>query len=100
MAKGGVMTKAQTVKHLAEKSGMSKKQVSAFMDELQSLAVKEAKRSGAFVLPGIGKVVLSNRKARMGRNPQTGEPIKIAAKRVVRIRAVKVLKDAILGGKK
>ena len=95
-----VMTKSATVSHLASKTGLTKKQVVGFMDEVQSLAVKEAKRSGAFVLPGIGKVVLSNRKARMGRNPQTGEPIKIAAKRVVRIRAVKVLKDAILGGKK
>ena len=95
-----VMTKAATVSHLASKTGLSKKQVAGFMDELQGLAVKEAKKSGAFVLPGIGKVVLSNRKARMGRNPQTGEPIKIAAKRVVRIRPVKVLKDAILGGKK
>jgi DNA-binding protein HU-beta len=95
-----VMTKAATVSHLASKTGLSKKQVVGFIDEVQALAVKEAKKSGAFVLPGIGKVVLSNRKARMGRNPQTGEPIKIAAKRVVRIRAVKVLKDAILGGKK
>jgi DNA-binding protein HU-beta len=95
-----VMTKAATVSHLAGKTGLTKKQVVGFIDEVQALAVKEAKKSGAFVLPGIGKVVLSNRKARMGRNPQTGEPIKIAAKRVVRIRAVKVLKDAILGGKK
>ncbi len=79
---------------------LSKKQVAGFLDEIQALAVKEAKKNGAFVIPGIGKVVLSNRKARMGRNPQTGEPIKIAAKRVVRIRAVKVLKDAILGAKK
>jgi DNA-binding protein HU-beta len=95
-----VMTKAATVSHLASKTGLTKKQVVGLIDEVQALAVKEAKKSGAFVLPGIGKVVLSNRKARMGRNPQTGEPIKIAAKRVVRIRAVKVLKDAILGGKK
>jgi DNA-binding protein HU-beta len=94
------MTKAATVNHLAGKTGLTKKQVVGFIDEVQALAVKEAKKSGAFVLPGIGKVVLSNRKARMGRNPQTGEPIKIAAKRVVRIRPVKVLKDAILGGKK
>jgi len=94
------LTKAQTVTILAEQTELSKKQVANFMDELQTLAVKEAKKSGAFVIPGIGKVVLSHRKARMGRTPQTGEPIKIAAKRVVRIRAVKVLKDAILGGKK
>ena len=95
-----VMTKSATVAHMSGKLELTKKQVAAFMDELQALAVKEAKKSGAFVIPGIGKVVLSNRKARMGRNPQTGEPIKIAAKRVVRIRPVKVLKDAILGGKK
>ena len=95
-----VMTKSATVAHLSGKLELPKKQVVLFLDELQALAVKEAKKSGAFVIPGIGKVVLSNRKARMGRNPQTGEPIKIAAKRVVRIRAVKVLKDAILGGKK
>ena len=97
---GKAMTKAQIVANMAEKSDVSKKQIADFLDELQTLAVKEAKRSGAFVIPGIGKVVLSNRKARMGRNPQTGEPIKIAAKRVVRIRAVKVLKDSILGARK
>jgi DNA-binding protein HU-beta len=95
-----VMTKAATVSHLSGKTGLTKKQVAAMIEEVQALAVKEAKKSGAFVIPGIGKVVLSNRKARMGRNPQTGEPIKIAAKRVVRIRAVKVLKDSILGPRK
>ena len=94
------LTKAQTVTILAEQTELSKKQVANFMDEPQTLAVKEAKKSGAFVIPGIGKVVLSNRKARMGRNPQTGEPIKIAAKRVVRIRPRKDFKDAILGAKK
>jgi DNA-binding protein HU-beta len=95
-----MMTKAAVVTHLADKTGLSKKQVASFMDDLQSLAVKEAKKNGAFVIPGVGKVRLVNRKARMGRNPQTGEPIKIAAKRVVRLRAAKVLADAILGGKK
>jgi DNA-binding protein HU-beta len=95
-----VMTKSAVVSHLADKAGVTKKQVAGLLDDVHSLAVKEAKKNGAFVLPGIGKVVLSNRKARMGRNPQTGEPIKIPAKRVVRIRAAKVLKDAILGGKK
>jgi DNA-binding protein HU-beta len=95
-----VMTKAAVVSHLADKTGLTKKQVAGFLDEVQTLAVKEAKRNGAFVLPGIGKVRLVNRKARMGRNPQTGEPIKIAAKRVVRLRAAKVLQDSILGGKK
>ena len=93
------LTKAQTVTYLAEKTELSKKQVVGFIDELHALAVKEAKKNG-FIVPGFGKLVLANRKARMGRNPQTGEPIKIAAKRVVRIRAVKVLKDSILGPRK
>jgi DNA-binding protein HU-beta len=95
-----VMTKSATIKALADKLDVPKKQVVALIVELQALAVREAKRNGAFVLPGIGKVVLSNRKARMGRNPQTGEPIKIAAKRVVRIRVRKDLKDQILGVRK
>ena len=94
-----VMTKAAVVGHLADKTGLSKKQVAGFMDEVHSLAVKEAKKNGAFVFPGIGKVVLSNRKARMGRNPQTGEPIKIPAKRVVKFRLAKSLKDSVLGKK-
>jgi DNA-binding protein HU-beta len=94
-----MMTKSATISHLADKASLTKKQVSSFLDEFQSLAVKEAKKNG-FVVPGFGKLVLSNRKARMGRNPQTGEPIKIPAKRVVRFRVAKAMKDAILGGKK
>jgi DNA-binding protein HU-beta len=92
-----IMTKSVTVQTLASKTGLTKKQVTGLMDEIQALAIKEAKKNGAFVIPGVGKVVLSNRKARMGRNPQTGEPIKIAAKRVVRIRPRTELKKAILG---
>lgn len=95
-----LMTKSGVIKVLADKTKTTKKQVAGFIDELNGLAVREVKKSGAFVLPGIGKLVLRNMKARMGRNPQTGEPIKIAAKRVVRVRVAKVLKDAILGGKK
>lgn len=95
-----IMTKAAVISHLADRSGLTKKQVAGLLDEVQTLAVREAKKSGAFVLPGFGKVVLSNRKARMGRNPQTGEPIKIPARRVVKIRVAKVLKDAILGARK
>lgn len=95
-----VMTKSAVVSHLADKASLTKKQVASLIDDVHTLAVKEAKKNGAFVLPGIGKVVLSNRKARMGRNPQTGEPIKIPARRVVKIRAAKALKDAILGAKK
>jgi DNA-binding protein HU-beta len=95
-----VMTKSVTVQTLATKTGMTKKQVASLMDEIQALAIREAKKNGAFVIPGVGKVVLSNRKARMGRNPQTGEPIKIPAKRVVKFRLAKSLKDSVLGGRK
>ncbi|MGH7266147.1 MAG: HU family DNA-binding protein [Candidatus Rokuibacteriota bacterium] len=94
-----MMTKSTVVSTLAEKCSLTKKQVAGFMEEFQALAVKEAKKNG-FIVPGFGKLVLSNRKARMGRNPQTGEPIKIPAKRVVRFRVAKAMKDAILGGKK
>jgi DNA-binding protein HU-beta len=90
-----MMTKAATIGHLAQKSSLSKKQMSEIMDNLLTLATKEAKNG--FVLPGFGKLVLANRKARMGRNPQTGEPIKIPAKRVVKFRIAKALKDAVLG---
>lgn len=88
------MTKSQITEHLAGKVGVTKKSAGQFLDDLASLAYKEAKNS--FTLPGIGKLVLMNRKARMGRNPQTGEPIKIPAKRVVKFRVAKACKDAVL----
>jgi len=91
------MTKAQIVGRLADKGDITKATAGALLDELATLAAKEAKNG--FTVPGIGKVVLVNRKARMGRNPQTGEPLKIPAKRVVRIRIAKALKDSILGRK-
>jgi DNA-binding protein HU-beta len=94
-----MMTKSAIISHLSDKASLTKRQVVGLMDELQALAVKEAKKNG-FVVPGFGKLVLSNRKARMGRNPQTGEPIKIPAKRVVRFRVAKAVKDLVLGGKK
>jgi DNA-binding protein HU-beta len=89
------MSKAKIADHLAGKLGVTKKAASQFLQELARLAYKEAKNS--FTLPGIGKLVLVNRKARMGRNPQTGEAIKIPARRVVRFRVAKAAKDAILG---
>ena len=70
------------------------------LDHLADLAVKETKKSGVFVVPGIGRLVKSDRKARMGRNPATGEPIKIPAKRVVKFRVAKACKDAIVPPKK
>jgi DNA-binding protein HU-beta len=92
------MTKAQIVTFLSDKVGVTRKISAAYLDEQAKLAAKEAKNG--FTIPGLGKLVLRNQKARMGRNPQTGEAIKIAAKRVVKFRVAKAMKDAVLGGKK
>jgi DNA-binding protein HU-beta len=91
------MTKSAIIGHLAQKANLTKKQVVDLMDQLLTLATKEAKN--VFVVPGFGRLVLATRKARMGRNPQTGEPIKIPAKRVVKFRLSKSLKDSVLGKK-
>jgi DNA-binding protein HU-beta len=91
------LTKSQTAASLAEKVGITKKQSALFIDELAALAYKNAKNS--FVIPGLGKLVLVQRKARMGRNPATGETIQIKAKKVVKFRVAKAAKDAILGKK-
>ena len=91
------LTKSSIIAHLAQKTSLSRKQVVDVMDQLLVLATKEAKN--IFIVPGFGRLVLANRKARMGRNPQTGEPIKIPAKRVVKFRLAKGLKDAVLGKK-
>jgi DNA-binding protein HU-beta len=91
------LTKSQIVATLAEKHSLTKKQVSEIMDSIVELAYKNAKNS--FTLPGLGKLVLVNRKARMGRNPATGATIKIPAKKVVKFRVAKAAKDAILGKK-
>jgi DNA-binding protein HU-beta len=91
------LTKSQIVAALAEKAEISKKQAGVILEELALLAYKNAKNT--FTLPGIGKLVLVNRKARMGRNPATGETIQIAAKKVVKFRVAKACKDAVLGKK-
>ena len=90
------MTKSQLLTTLAEKLDMSKKDVSEFLDSLVELAYKEVKKNGEFTIPGIGKLVKQKRKARMGRNPATGETIKIAAKTVVKFRVAKAAKDSVL----
>mgnify|MGYP001423842713 FL=1 len=92
------MTKSAIVEHLATKSGFTKRATSQLLDEIANLAYREAKNT--FTLPGIGKLALVNRKARKGRNPQTGEVIKIPAKRVVKFRVAKVCKDSVAGKKK
>jgi len=76
--------------------GVKKADARKFFDDLASLAAKEVSRSGEFVLPGVGKLVLAKRKARMGRNPQTGEPLKIPAKTVLKFRIAKSMKDTVL----
>ena len=91
------LTKSQIVATLAETVSLTKTQAVQALEALVALAYKNAKNS--FTIPGLGKLVLVNRKARMGRNPATGASIKIPAKRVVKFRVAKAAKDAILGGK-
>lgn len=90
------MTKSALMQALAEKTGLSKKEVVDFMDKMTELAYSEVKSNGEFVLPGIGKLVKVNRKAREGRNPATGETIHIPAKTVVKFRVAKAAKDTVL----
>ncbi len=89
------MTKTQLVRHMAEKVGTNNKTAAAFLDVLAETAIKETKKNGVFVLPGLGRMKKSQRKARVGRNPQTGEPIKIAAKTVAKFYLAKAVKDSI-----
>ncbi len=97
---GKVMTKAQLVSHIADKAGTTKAAANEILEIIAATAVTETKKNGQFVIPGIGKAVKSQRKARMGRNPQTGAAIKIPAKTVVKFRVAKAFKDAVIPGKK
>ena len=97
---GKVMTKSQFISLIAEKNGMTKAAAGAVLETIASTAIAETKKGGQFVLPGIGKLVKSHRKARMGRNPQTGASIKIPAKTVVKFRVAKACKDAVVPPKK
>lgn len=94
------MTKTALVRHLAEKIGTNNKTAAAFLETLAETAVKETKKNGMFVVPGLGRLKKVQRKARTGRNPQTGEPIKIAAKTTAKFYLAKAVKDAIAPGKK
>jgi DNA-binding protein HU-beta len=94
------LTKSQIVSHFAEKFEISKKTAGMIVDEVAALAVAETKKAGSFTVPGIGKLVISKRKARIGRNPATGEQINIPAKTVVKMRVAKACKDAIVPPKK
>jgi DNA-binding protein HU-beta len=90
------MTQTQLVQHLADKCEVTKKVVKSVLDTLAQTAIAEVKKNGLFVLPGIGRLVRVERKARMGRNPATGAEIKIAAKKVVKFKVAKAAKDAIV----
>ena len=92
------MTQTDIINHLAEKSGMKKADAKEFFNALAALATSEVKKNGEFTLPGFGKLVKATRKAREGRNPATGDTIKIPAKTTVKFRLGKAMKDAV-GGK-
>jgi DNA-binding protein HU-beta len=94
------MTQTALVRALAENCEVNNKSARGFLDTLSSLAIAEVKKNGVFVLPGIGRLVRVDRKARMGRNPATGEAIKIPAKKVVKFRVAKAAKDTIVPPKK
>ena len=97
---GKVMTKSQLISLIAEKNGLTKAAAGKVLDTIAAAAINETKKNGQFVIPGIGKLVKSHRKARMGRNPQTGASIKIPAKTVVKFRVAKACKDAVVPPKK
>lgn len=92
---GKALSKTEIIAKLAEKNGLTKKQVKRLLEDLANLAYQEAKNS--FTLPGLGKLVLVERKARMARNPRTGEMVQVPAKKVVKFKVAKVCKEAILG---
>jgi DNA-binding protein HU-beta len=94
------MTKTALIRHMAEKLQITNKQAAAGLELLAETAIKETKKNGVFVIPGIGRLVKAERKARMGRNPQTGQAIKIKAKTVVKFRVAKSAKDVIAPPKK
>lgn len=94
------LTKTQLIGHLAEKTGLTKKQVSEVLDSLLEVAYKEAKKEHGFNLPGLGKLVVVKRKAREGVNPATREKIKIPAKKALKFRIAKAAKDAVIPPKK
>jgi DNA-binding protein HU-beta len=100
MAETTRMTQTQLVKEIAEKTQVAGKVAKQFLEAYAEIAVRETKKNGMFVLPGIGRLVRQERKARLGRNPATGEKIKIPAKKVVKFRVAKSVKDAIVPPKK
>jgi DNA-binding protein HU-beta len=96
MAEVKKLTQTQVLKELAAACGISNKQAKAVVEKLVELAIRETKKNGLFILPGVGRLKKVERKARTGRNPATGAAIKIPAKKVVKLTLAKSLKDAIV----
>src|SRR5260370_24878476 len=92
MASG--LTKTQLIRHLAEKTELPNKTAASFLEQLADVAIKETKKNGVFVVPGLGRLVKAHRKARVGRNPQTGDPIPINAETLVQVRVAQAAQDA------
>jgi DNA-binding protein HU-beta len=90
------MTQTQLVRTMAESCELSNRVARQFLENLAATAIKEVKKHGVFVIPGLGRLVRVERKARVGRNPATGATINIPAKKVVRFRVTKSVKDAIM----
>ena len=100
MAAGTKLTQSQVIRELAEANDMATRAAKQFVTSFAELAIRETKKNGVFIIPGIGRLVRVERKARTGRNPATGETIKIPAKKVVKFRVAKAVKDAIVPPKK
>ncbi len=96
MAAAVRMTQTQLIKEIATSAGIANKVAKQILETISDIAVRETKKNGVFVVPGIGRLVRVDRKARVGRNPATGASIKIPAKKVVKFRIAKAVKDAIV----
>ena len=93
------LTKSTLLQTIAQETDTDRKTAAFFLDVITDIALREVKKNGEFTFPGIGKLVKQKRTARMGRNPKTGETIKIAAKTVVKFRVAKAVKDLLMDGK-
>lgn len=92
------MTQSEVINHFTEKIGLKRAQIKELFEEFSKLAAREVRANGEFVVPGLGKLVKSERKAREGRNPSTGETIQIPARTTLKFRISKAMKDSALGG--
>src|SRR5579871_4128039 len=90
------LTKSALLATIAQETETDRRTAGFFLDVITEIALREVKKNGEFTFPGIGKLVKQKRKARIGRNPKTGEKIKIAAKTVVKFRVAKAAKESLL----